>query len=124
MLILSWLSFAPDSSALGQAVRRQRSRRPAPPTRASSRVRLGLETLETRLALSAVVPLDGFQLNTLAANDDGSTGAVNLGFQVNFFGKQHDQVFVNNNGNITFDDSLSTFTPFNLTSTHSEIIAP
>lgn len=31
---------------------------------------------------------------------------------------------MNNNGNVTFDNSLSTYTPFNLSTTSREIIAP
>jgi len=62
--------------------------------------------------------------NTLAPNDDGSTGLVNLGFTANFFGLNFTQTYVNNNGNITFDNSLSTYTPFDLTSTGRRIIAP
>lgn len=52
--------------------------------------------------------------NTLPANDDGSTGQVNLGFNANFYGATYDRAYVNNNGNITFDAPLDTFTPFNL----------
>lgn len=65
-----------------------------------------------------------FDGNTLAANDDGSTGLVSLGFTANFFGVSNTQAYVNNNGNITFDNTLSTFTPFDLTSTGRQIIAP
>ncbi|MFB2876559.1 nidogen-like domain-containing protein [Floridanema aerugineum] len=61
---------------------------------------------------------------TLPGNDDGSTGRVDLGFTANFFGLNFNQLYVNNNGNITFDRALSTFTPFGLTSTASQIIAP
>ena len=60
----------------------------------------------------------------LARNDDGSTGAVPLGFNVNFFGANFTQTFVNNNGNITFDSPLATFTPFPLQNTARQIIAP
>ncbi|WP_457575950.1 nidogen-like domain-containing protein [Desulfomarina sp.] len=62
--------------------------------------------------------------NTLASNDDSSTGAVTIGFNANYFGTTYSQLFVNNNGNVTFDSSLSTFTPFNLLSTSTPIIAP
>ena len=61
---------------------------------------------------------------TLAPNDDGSSASVEIGFTVNFFGNVDDTLFVNNNGNITLDQALSTFTPFDLTSTNTEIIAP
>jgi len=66
----------------------------------------------------------GFDANTLPPNDDGSAGPVAIGFDVNFFGITRSQLWVNNNGNVTFDGSLSTFTPFDLTSTGQEIIAP
>jgi hypothetical protein len=67
----------------------------------------------------------GFNSDTLPANDDGSTGAVNIGFSTNFFGTTFTQLFVNNNGNVTFDAALSTFTPFGLTGNiGTPIIAP
>src|ERR1035437_4435817 len=53
----------------------------------------------------------GFHAKTLPANDDGSTGAVALGFTANFFGATTSTVFVNNNGNVTFTSSLSQYTP-------------
>lgn len=65
-----------------------------------------------------------FTGNTLAANDDGSTGLVDMGFQINFFGRNFSQLFVNNNGNVTFDHTLSTFTPFSLLSTSTPMLAP
>jgi hypothetical protein len=65
-----------------------------------------------------------FDANTLAANDDGSTGLVGIGFDIDFFGVTTNQLFVNNNGNVTLDSSLGTFTPFDLTSTGRQIIAP
>ena len=66
----------------------------------------------------------GFNANTLSGNDDGSVGPVNIGFNIDFFGVLSNQLFVNNNGNVTLDSALSTFTPFDLTSTGRQIIAP
>ena len=68
--------------------------------------------------------LPGFNSNTLAANDDGSTGLTPLGFNANFFGTTYNSAYVNNNGNITFTGPLSGFTPFNLLTTATPIIAP
>lgn len=68
--------------------------------------------------------MTGYNDNTLAPNDDGSTGLVNIGFDANFFGVTSNQLYVNNNGNVTFDNALGTFTPFDLTSTGRQIIAP
>jgi hypothetical protein len=57
----------------------------------------------------------GFNATVLPGNDDGSTGLVSIGFNVNFFGPTYSQLYVNNNGNVTFTTALSTFTPFGLT---------
>jgi hypothetical protein len=62
--------------------------------------------------------------NTLPPSDDGSSAAVDIGFPINLFGATHTQLFVNNNGNVTFGTSLSAFTPFGLASTRTPIIAP
>src|SRR5262249_54261734 len=73
----------------------------------------------------------GFDTTTFLPNDDGTypangpeTGvppgtpvAQPLGFGINFLGLSFTQVFINNNGNVTFDSPLSEFTPFNLTDT-------
>lgn len=70
--------------------------------------------------------LAGFRANTLQANDDASSSAISLGFAapIDFFGTTYTQLYVNNNGNITFGAPLTTFTPFGLTSaTGTPIIA-
>jgi hypothetical protein len=79
----------------------------------------------TALTASAQLrTLTDFNSSTLAANDDGSTGLVSLGFNANFFGTSYSNVYVNNNGNITFDAALSTYTPFGLAGTNRVMIAP
>ncbi|MBE9050198.1 PEP-CTERM sorting domain-containing protein [Nostocales cyanobacterium LEGE 11386] len=92
---------------------------------------LGLATVLTVLSVSSVqaayaaaIRTGLFDANTLARNDDGSTGLVDLGFTADFFGLNFTQLYVNNNGNVTFDFPLSSFTPFDLTSTGQQIIAP
>jgi hypothetical protein len=63
--------------------------------------------------------------NVLGANDDGSTGLVNLGFTANINSTNYTQTYVNNNGNITFNNSLSTFTPSAISNgSFGPIIAP
>jgi thermolysin metallopeptidase-like protein/PKD domain-containing protein/nidogen-like len=74
---------------------------------------------------SALQELPECTANVLARNDDGSTPRVDLPFAVNFFGNVHNSLFVNNNGNVTFDAPLATHTPFGLTtSIGTPIIAP
>lgn len=75
-------------------------------------------------AVGAVRANAGFNTNGLAGNDDESTGLVDIGFAVNFFGVTRTQLYVNNNGNVTFDTFLSTYTPFDLSSAARQIIAP
>lgn len=71
----------------------------------------------------------GFGESSLARNDDESTGLVDItpifenGF--NFFGTTYQGIYINNNGNITFNSPLSEFTPFAITgNTGQPIIAP
>jgi len=73
--------------------------------------------LGVALAISATVGYagaihdSGLFTNVLPANDDGSTGLVNLGFTANINSTNYTQTYVNNNGNITFNNPLGTFTP-------------
>lgn len=73
---------------------------------------------------AAVHDASSFTSNTLARNDDSSTGSVAIGFSVNFFGQNFDHLFVNNNGNVTFAQALSTYTPFSLLTTNRAMLAP
>jgi hypothetical protein len=72
----------------------------------------------------AIRDLPGFKAQSVPRNDDGSGPFVALPFPINFFGRLRAGCWVNNNGNITFDRALSTFTPFGLENTQTEIIAP
>lgn len=86
---------------------------------------LSLPAAAPALAAPGVVQdLPGCRTSTLAANDDGSTGLVPLGFTASIFDASHTHAFVNNNGNITFDAALGQFTPFDFRETGQEIIAP
>jgi hypothetical protein len=68
--------------------------------------------------------LPGCHATTLPRNDDGFSAAARLPFAVNFYGTSYDSIFVNNNGNVTFDSGLSEYVPFDLKSTNRVIIAP
>ncbi|MHC4153549.1 MAG: right-handed parallel beta-helix repeat-containing protein [Planctomycetota bacterium] len=68
---------------------------------------------------------EGFDANTLPANDDGSTGIVDIGFAINYYGILYSQLYVNNNGNVTFNSPMGTYTPWGLTTDiATPIIAP
>ena len=65
-----------------------------------------------------------FTTSVLERNDDGYTYEEDIGFFVNFGGALYEQLYVNNNGNVTFTVQLATYTPFNLLTTEIPIIAP
>jgi hypothetical protein len=61
---------------------------------------------------ATAAPLVPVTNGTLVTNssDDGVFGPFNLGFTFPFFGVNQTQVFINNNGNLTFGSGDSTFT--------------
>jgi len=70
--------------------------------------------------------VDGFNSNAFPANDDGATGAIDMGFTVNFFQEFRSEAFVSNNGYLTFDSGQGTYTPYGLGADYrgQPIIAP
>ncbi len=76
------------------------------------------------LTLPNATGADGCKETVLPANDDESSYLSPIGFGLNFFNRTYDQLYVNNNGNVTFENPLSTYTPFDLNSTSEVIIAP
>ncbi|MDE2441237.1 MAG: PEP-CTERM sorting domain-containing protein [Betaproteobacteria bacterium] len=68
-------------------------------------------TLAAPTAFASAIHDANLFTTVLPANDDGSTGQVNLGFTANINGTNYTQTYVNNNGNITFNNLLSTYTP-------------
>lgn len=77
------------------------------------------------MASASAIHDAGLFTTTLAANDDGSTGLVDLGFAANINGTSYTQTYVNNNGNITFDGDLGTYTPSAISDGgYGPIIAP
>ncbi len=87
---------------------------------------------------AAILP--GFDSTADGRNDDGtytvggcnnptpggtcSGDLVPIGFNFNFYGTVSDSLYINTNGNVTFDAPLPTFTPFGLDLAFRQIIAP
>jgi hypothetical protein len=94
------------------------------PGRVAAAAAIAMLTVAGAADAAAIRVNPGFDGNTVPRNDDSFVGPVGLGFSIDFYGVPRSTAFVNNNGNITFDAGLSTFTPFNLTSTARQIIAP
>jgi lysophospholipase L1-like esterase len=68
--------------------------------------------------------IPGFDQQVLPANDDGSTGLVQLPFVANFYGTYYEALYINNNGNLTFSQPLSQYTPQSLNQLGIPMIAP
>ncbi|WP_433326722.1 nidogen-like domain-containing protein [Spirillospora sp. CA-294931] len=63
------------------------------------------------------------QGDKVAPSDDELSPKVNLAFPINFKGRQFNALWVNNNGNVTFDDAFSDYTPKPFEGVRSPIIA-
>lgn len=84
----------------------------------------GLTGLTAQAAPGAVIGSADCVQHQLPANDDLYTDRVPLPFGINFHGTTFESLYVNNNGNVTFDYPLSDYTPFGLANAHRQIIAP
>lgn len=60
----------------------------------------------------------------MGGNDDQSTGRINLGFNFTLFGHTYDSFYINNNGNVSFNNAYSTYTPEGLTGVNAPVISP
>ncbi|HYG33943.1 MAG TPA: nidogen-like domain-containing protein, partial [Clostridia bacterium] len=78
--------------------------------------------LPTQLSIAQILP--GFDSNTLGASDDGSVGPVPIGFTFGLFDQSYDHLFINNNGNVTFDGVLESFVPYSLLEVNAPMLAP
>jgi hypothetical protein len=57
-------------------------------------------------------------------NDDDSSELITLPFSVNFFGNLYDGLYVNNNGNVSFNEQVWSFTPEPFPISDQPMIAP
>lgn len=56
-------------------------------------------------------------------NDDGFM-ALNLGFNVTYFGSTYNSLFINNNGNVSFGSGISAYVPTGPTGATAPVISP
>lgn len=87
--------------------------------------------LASALALATAHPaqaqlrtLDNYSAASLYPTDDGSSDAVDLGFGIRLFGGTYSSVFVNNNGNVTFDFASGVSNPFTISGGLAEAGGP
>ncbi len=69
-----------------------------------------------------LVPMAGF--STPFRNDDGSSASIPLGFNFCFYGTTYNSLFINNNGNVSFGSSYSTFSANSFPDPSFVMIAP
>lgn len=74
-------------------------------------------------ATFSVAPFNGYTPPDYR-NDNGSTGAINLPFVFCLYGQIQNQVYINNNGNISFGAPYSTFSAATFPSNMYTMIAP
>jgi hypothetical protein len=70
-----------------------------------------------------LVPFSG-SASSDSRNDDGSSPLISLPFSFCLFGQSMTDVYINNNGNISFNSSYGTFTSIPFPSPTYEMIAP
>src|SRR5262245_10927431 len=73
---------------------------------------------------SGAVDSTGCLTNDLGRGDDNSSPAVALPFPVDYFGSTYTSLYINNNGNVTFDAPLADYTPAGMPNLHRPLIAP
>lgn len=71
-----------------------------------------------------LIPLDEDFILAMAPNDDGYTSQIPLPFVFSLYGELYDYVYVNNNGNVTFDYGLNSYTPWGFPIEDSPMLAP
>lgn len=63
-------------------------------------------------------------IQAMAPNDDGYLGPIDLPFTFLLYGTEYTQLWINNNGNITFDRGYSSYTPWGFPISGSPMVAP
>jgi hypothetical protein len=130
---LMGLEFTPTANASGQTSTFTYSVTDPAGNLATGTAFLGIDAIAPPGAPSLINGLggpEGFGPNELPSNDDGSSGAINITSVfgpagIDFFGQFYTSLYINNNGNITFNGPLSSFTPGPITAgAGNPIIAP
>ncbi len=73
---------------------------------------------------SCYIAPDASYTLALTPNDDGSTSSLTIPFNFCLYGTQYTSLFINNNGNVSFDNSYSTFSSSAFPSASYVMVAP
>jgi hypothetical protein len=69
-------------------------------------------------------PVGSGWTQSMAPNDDGSTGVINLGFDFCFYDTDRNSLFINNNGNVSFSGPYGSYSSTGFPSASFDMIAP
>lgn len=69
-------------------------------------------------------PHDASYTLAMAPNDDGSTGLIPIPFNFCLYGSSYNAMYINNNGNITFDVAYGTYSAVGFPSASYVMVAP
>lgn len=70
----------------------------------------GGTTRSSVAAANCIIPRDN-SWTALPRNDDDSYGPLDLGFNFNLYGSSYNKVYINTNGNLTFEDPYDEYSP-------------
>ncbi len=79
---------------------------------------------EAKDVCELLVPWDSTFTLAMSANDDGFTSQIPLPFTFTLYGTAYNSCWVNNNGNVTFDEGLYNYTPWGFPSGDNPMLAP
>ncbi|RLJ20243.1 nidogen [bacterium endosymbiont of Escarpia laminata] len=91
---------------------------------------IGLLAFGITTSVQAIELLDGLGGNrgygdqAMLPNDDGSSNLLDLPFNINFYGNEFSSFFINNNGNVSFNNPISSYTPDPFPVANQPMIAP
>lgn len=75
-------------------------------------------------ACNCYVEPDGTYTLAMQPNDDGSSVYIPIPFSFNLYGTNYTGIYINNNGNITFNGPMAIFSASAFPSTINSIVAP
>ena len=74
--------------------------------------------------VNLLVPLDDTFTLAVEPNDDGSTDEIMLPFIFSLYGEPYQSLWINNNGNVSFDDEYYDYTPWGFPIAGYPMLAP
>ena len=105
---------------------KQRQIKPVSPYGKSRTVMSNIEAFGSgeRDPFNLLIPLDATFTLALDPNDDQYTDEITLPFVFSLYGQPYQSFWINNNGNVTFDEGYYSYTPWGFPIDDSPMLAP